>query len=116
MGFEKDGRVDEELWDFLFDVSNKTLIEKVSIVSNYDLDKFRKETGSRMGYSLEGGMIEKYFLGDEIKYIKLILLGETFQSHHYFYYISPGLYFIIEEHWRFPVSFPPARANTATFQ
>jgi peptidoglycan hydrolase-like protein with peptidoglycan-binding domain len=102
LGFEQNGIVENELWKFLFDENNNVILKNINIVSRYNINELQKETESRMGYSTEGGEIEKYSLGNEIKHIRLHLAGETFQLHYYLYYISSSYYFIIQEYYRYP--------------
>jgi peptidoglycan hydrolase-like protein with peptidoglycan-binding domain len=70
-GFEQSGRVDRMLWDFLFNKSNDNLLQSINIITKYDIKNFTKETSRRMGYSTEGGELEKYFFENEIKQINL---------------------------------------------
>jgi peptidoglycan hydrolase-like protein with peptidoglycan-binding domain len=102
LGFEQNGKVDVILWDLLFNESNAIILKNINIISKYDPDEFEKESGRRMGYSTEGGHIEKYFLNKEIKMIKLDIYGETFQIHYNFYYINSDYYFIVVENNRYP--------------
>jgi len=101
-GFEQNGKVDKLLWDFIFNNSNKIILENISIISKYNVDDFIKKHENRMGYSTEGGYIEEYYLNDEIKVIKLHLFGETFQVECYFYYINSNYYFIVQKYHRYP--------------
>jgi len=102
LGFEQNGKVDKLLWGFLFNDSNRIILENVSIVSKYNVDDFIKKRENRMGYSTEGGYIEEYYLNNEIKIIKLHLFGETFQFECYFYFINSNYYFIIQKYHRYP--------------
>jgi hypothetical protein len=100
-GFEQNGKIDKELWDFIFDESNILLIENINIVSKYNVDTFRKEVGSRMGYSTEGGHVDKYYSGGTIKVINLFLYGEYGRIEYNFYYINTNEYFLIIKDYRY---------------
>jgi peptidoglycan hydrolase-like protein with peptidoglycan-binding domain len=102
LGFERNGKVDVVLWDFLFDKSNNIILENINTISKYDINEFEKESGNRMGYSTEGGNVEKYLLNNETKIIKLSIYGETFQTHYNFYYINLNYYFIVVEYSQYP--------------
>jgi hypothetical protein len=102
LGFEQNGKVDIALWEILFNESNTIILKNINTISKYDINEFEKESGRRMGYSTEGGHIEKYFLNKEIKMIKLGIYGETFQIHYNFYYINSDYYFIVVENDRYP--------------
>jgi hypothetical protein len=103
LGFEQNGKVDNELWDFLFDESNYEILENINIVLKYNINEFIIIRENRMGYSTEGGYVEKYMKDDEIKIIKLHLFGETFQVEIYIYYImNLNYYFILEKYHRYP--------------
>ena len=102
LGFEQNGRINEYFWNFIFDQSNIEILEKISIVSKYNIDELNKESESRMCYSTEGGLIERFFLGNELKHIRLHFAGETFQLHYYLYYINQNYYFIVQEYYRYP--------------
>jgi len=101
-GFEQNKIVDKKLWNFIFNESNNTILKNINIVSKYNINELRKATERRMGYSNEGGGIEKYFSGNEIKIIKLNILGETFKCAYYLYYINSNYYFIIEGNYKYP--------------
>jgi len=105
LGFEQNGKVDRPLWDFIFDDSNRIILENINLISKYNVDGFIKKRENRIGYSTEGGYIEEYYLNDEIKMIKLHLFGETFQVEYYFYHVDLNNYFIVEKyhHYPFPV-------------
>ena len=102
VGFEQNGKVEKKLWDFLFDISNNEILKNISTLLKIDISEYNKVSGSRMGYSNEGGSIEKYYLDNEIKRIILIIYGETFQVRYYLYYMDINNYFIIEENLRYP--------------
>jgi hypothetical protein len=102
LGFEQNGIVENELWIFLFNEYNNVVLNNINIVSKYNINELRKESESRMGYTTEGGEVEKYFLDNEIKHIRLHFYGETGQVHYYLYYISVNYYFIIKEYYRYP--------------
>ena len=101
-GFEQTGKVDRPLWDFIFNNSNKSILENINLISKYNVDNFINKQERRMGYSTEGGNIEEYYLKDELKMIKLHFMGETFQVEYYFYYIDTNNYFIVEKYHRYP--------------
>jgi hypothetical protein len=101
-GFEQNGKVDKDLWDFLFNGSNKSLMEEINIVSKYDINELTMESNSRGGYSTIGGEVNKYYRNNEIKMIWLHLAGETYQVNYHLYYIKSDYYFIINEHYRYP--------------
>jgi len=101
-GFEQNKIVDKKLWDFVFNKSNDTILSYISIVSKYNTNELRMEPGKRMGYSNEGGGIEKYFSENEIKIIRLNILGETFRCDYYLYFVNSNYYFIIEDNYKYP--------------
>jgi hypothetical protein len=101
-GFEQNGKVDRLLWDYIFNNSNRIILENINLISKYNVDNFIKKQEKRMGYSTEGGNIDEYYLKDEIKMIKLHLIGETFQVEYYFYYIDSDNYFIVQKYYRYP--------------
>jgi hypothetical protein len=101
-GFEQNGKVDLPLWNFIFNDSNRIILENINLISKYNVDGFIKKRENRIGYSTEGGYIEKYYLNDEIKMIKIHLFGETFQVEYYFYYMDSNNYFIVEKYHRYP--------------
>jgi hypothetical protein len=102
LGFEQNGIVENKLWNILFDGNNNVVLSNINIVSKYNLNELQKETENRMGYSTEGGEVERYFWGNEIKHIRLHFFGEIFQVHYYLYYINSDYYFIIQEYYRYP--------------
>jgi peptidoglycan hydrolase-like protein with peptidoglycan-binding domain len=100
-GFDQNGKVDGKLWEFIFDESNISLIENISLVSKYNTDIFKKESGDRMGYSTEGGHVEKYYLDNEIKITYLFLYGEYGRVEYIFYYINQNKYFLRKNGFRY---------------
>jgi hypothetical protein len=52
-----------------------------------------------MGYSTNGGEVQKYSFENEIKQINLILAGEIAQTH--FYFINKDHYFMIKKYYRY---------------
>ena len=102
LGFEKNGIVNKQFWNFIFSKANETILKNINIISKYNIKDMVKIIERRMGYSTEGGEIEKYFFDNEIKQIILHIAGETYQVHYYLYYISTNYYFIIEEYYRYP--------------
>jgi len=102
LGFDLDSKVDKKLWDFLFDQMNFEILKSVSIVSKYDMNKLRKEKDNRMGYSTEGGYVEKYYDDNKIVIIKLRLFGEMGQVEYYLYFLNIDYFFIIEKDSNYP--------------
>ena len=101
-GFEQNEIVDKKLYDFLLNESNNIILKNISTISRYNLNELTKKTVRRMGYSTEGGHVDKYFLGDEIKQMLLSIYGETGKFEYYFYYIDSNNYFIIEKSYKYP--------------
>jgi peptidoglycan hydrolase-like protein with peptidoglycan-binding domain len=102
LGFEQDGKVNKIMWDFLLDESNNAILKNISTLTKYNLNELRKESSPRMGYSSEGGQVDKYYMGNELKRINLYLAGGMGQVHYYFHYVNSNYYFVIEEDYRYP--------------
>ena len=102
LGFEQNGKVNKMIWDFLFNESNNAILKNISTVTKYNLNELRKESSPRMGYSTEGGQVDKYYMDNELIRINLFLAGERGQVHYYFYYINSNFYFIIKKDYKYP--------------
>jgi hypothetical protein len=102
LGYEQNGVVDIELWNFLFNESNKVILENISTISKYNINELERKRENRMGYSTEGGYVDKYLENGEVKIIKLHLFGEIYQVEWYFYNVDLDYYFIVEKYYRYP--------------
>jgi hypothetical protein len=101
LGFEQDGKINKVLWDYLFNKSNENLLKDISTILNYNISGYTNETEDRMGYSTEGGHIERYFFNRITRKIELTLYGEIMQVHYYLFFINENYYFIIIENHRY---------------
>ena len=99
LGFRQDGKVTGGLWESLFDESNSGLIRNINTVSKYNIEEFQKVTNGRLGYSTEGGYIDKYLFGNKIKRIDLFLFGEMAKAEYNFYYVYDNYYFLIVKNY-----------------
>jgi len=114
-GFEQNGKIDKNIWDFLFNESNNEILKNISTVTKYNLNELRKESSPRMGYSTEGGEVEKYYTDNELKRINLYLNGEMGQVHYYFHYINSNYYFIIKKDYTYPYHLFDIQKDEKTF-
>jgi peptidoglycan hydrolase-like protein with peptidoglycan-binding domain len=102
LGFEQNGKVNKMMWDFLLDESNDVILKNINTIAKYNLNELRKESSPRMGYSTEGGQVDKYYMDNELKRINLVLAGEMGQVHYYFYYMNFNYYVMIKKDYRYP--------------
>jgi peptidoglycan hydrolase-like protein with peptidoglycan-binding domain len=107
LGFEQNGKVNKIMWDFLFNISNETLLKNISIISKYNVNLFRKESKDNVDgiRSTEGNHVNKYYQQNELKMGEIFIAGETGQVEYHFYYTSANYCIVVEKRINYPFPF-----------
>ena len=107
LGFEQNGKVNKVMWDFIFNVSNETILKNISIISKYNVNLFRKESEDNAEgiRSTEGNHVNKYYQQNKLKMGEILIYGENGKVEYNFYYITDNYCIIVEKYYNYPFPF-----------
>jgi peptidoglycan hydrolase-like protein with peptidoglycan-binding domain len=107
LGFEQNGKVNKTMWEFLFNVSNETMLKNISIISKYNVNLLKKEAEENVDgiRSTEGNHVNKYFQQNELKMGEIFIYGERGKVEYHFYYITTNYCIVVKKEFRYPFPF-----------